>query len=263
MLPAIPAIDSLSTAELAIFRTIHHSIIGSDVAPGCASPNSQNHRRALTQYFTYLSDVAGTSGSDDMHQGSRMLSRYFLETVAALVLLSACPASAYVSPPVLVPSSPLAGEVLAIDVTAGSCDLFLGSPTPIPVTRNGADLRVVLPSRHETNTTFCNYGTGTGRYITTSFPAGNYTLQIDRSYPTLFGTVTEPFATVPLIVRGVAQESPIPATGPLALLILAAGLALIAARRRHLSRSHPPGASHTGARMKRAENAPAPRVNRN
>lgn len=149
------------------------------------------------------------------------------------------PASAFVSPPVLVPSSPMAGEVLAIDVTADTCDAFLGSTTPIPVTQNGSDLRVVLPSLHDTNILFCNYGHGTGRYVISSFQAGTYTLQIDRSYSTVFGTVTEPLATVPLVVRGVAQETPIPATSPLALLVLAAGLVLIATRRKFVA---PPAA---------------------
>lgn len=161
-----------------------------------------------------------------------MLSRYFRGLVAALAMLSACPASAVVSPPVLVPSSPLAGEVLSIDVTAGTCDAFLGSTTPIPVTQNGTNLRVVLPSLHETNSLFCNYGSGTGRYVISAFQAGTYTLQIDRSYSTVFGTVVEPLATTQLVVRGVAQETPMPATSPLALLILAAGLALIAARKK-------------------------------
>lgn len=145
-------------------------------------------------------------------------------------LLSATRSSAFVLSPTLTPTSPLAGEVLSIDVTAGICDVFLGSTTPIPVTRSGTDLRVVLPSHHESNITFCNLGIGTGRYITTSFPAGTYTLQIDRSYSTIFGTVTRPLATVPLVVRGVPQATPVPTTNPLALLVLAVWLTVIAAR---------------------------------
>lgn len=164
----------------------------------------------------------------------RMLSRYFQRLLAALALMSAYPASAFVSPPVLVPSSPLAGEVLSIDVTAGICDVFLGSITPIPVTQDGTNLRVVLPSRHEGSGTFCNFGTSTGRYVISSFPAGIYTLQIDRNYLTVFGPVVKPLATTQLVVRGVMHETPIPATSPLALLILVAGLAFIAARKRFL-----------------------------
>ena len=118
-----------------------------------------------------------------------MLSHYFRALVIAAALSAAYPVAAHVSPPVLVPSSPLEGQVLAIDVTSGGCDVFLGSDIPVPVTQNGTTVRVVLQSHNETNITFCNFGTGTGRYLTTSFPAGEYTLQIDRSYPTLFGTV--------------------------------------------------------------------------
>lgn len=155
----------------------------------------------------------------------RMLAHHFRVLVIAAALSAAYPVAAHVLPPVLVPSSPLEGQVLAIDVTSGSCDLFLGSDIPVPVTQNGTSVRVVLQSRHETSITFCNYGTGTGRYVTTYFPAGDYTLQIDRSYPTLFGTVVEPLATVPLVVRGVARPTEMPATGAFALVVLAVGLA--------------------------------------
>lgn len=159
-----------------------------------------------------------------------MLAWDYRGPIAALALMSVCPASAFVAPPVLVPSSPLAGEVLVIDVTAGTCDAFLGSTTPIPVTQHGASLRVVLPSWRETNITFCNYGTGTGRYVTSAFRAGTYTLQIDRTYPTLFGPVVEPLAITQLVVRGAEQERPIPVASPWVLLTLAAGLALIGTR---------------------------------
>ncbi|WP_313919994.1 hypothetical protein [Tahibacter sp.] len=166
-----------------------------------------------------------------------MLSHHFRVLVIAAALSAAYPVAAHVSPPVLVPSSPLEGQVLAIDVTSGSCDLFLGSDIPVPVTQNGTSVRVVLQSRHETSITFCNYGTGTGRYVTTSFLAGDYTLQIDRSYPTLFGTVVEPLATVPLVVRGVARPTEMPATGAYALVILGVGLAsLVAAMKRFSGR---------------------------
>jgi hypothetical protein len=158
-----------------------------------------------------------------------MLSHHFRLLVIAVALLAAHPVAAHVSPPVLVPSSPLEGQVLAIDVTAGGCDVFLGSDIPVPVTQNGTTVRVVLQSHNETNITFCNFGTGTGRYLTTSFPAGEYTLQIDRSYPTIIGTVLEPLATLPLVVRGVAPPIEMPATGTFALVALAAGLAATAA----------------------------------
>jgi len=125
-----------------------------------------------------------------------------------------------VSPPVLVPLSPLAGDILSIDVTAGNCDAFLGSTTPIPVTQNGTNLRVVLPSLHETNSLFCNYGSGTGRYVISAFQAGTYMLQIERSYSTVFGTVVDPLATTQLVVRGVAQEMRIPTLSSFFKLLL-------------------------------------------
>ncbi len=160
--------------------------------------------------------------------------RHDLWLVAVVLLLRCLPANAYVLPPVLIPPSPMAGESLTIRITHGVCDVFFGSEAPLPVQQSGANLRIVVDSIHEQNTLWCNFGDGVAAYTIAPLPIGNYTLQIDRRYSTVFGSVIETMAVLPLAVRGDHQPVATPALQSSALLLLGLMLVTVALRNQRI-----------------------------
>lgn len=168
-----------------------------------------------------------------------MSSRYFVFATACawlLALTTPC-AHAFVDPPTLAPTHPVAGQAISVSVRIGECDGFTLRTGYPKITRSGNAIRIILPAVHISNGLICYVPDGTQQFSVGAFPAGNYTLQVDRIYDRFFGgDVVETLGTLPFTVTVTRQATTaVPAltrTG-IALLIaaiLAAGC--ITTRRR-------------------------------
>jgi hypothetical protein len=134
-------------------------------------------------------------------------------------------AYAFVDPPVLVPPNPVSGQTVSISIFEGVCDALIAFPAPT-ITQNGNNIHMVVQSANSPDPEFCIYPTGTAYIVVGAFAAGNYSLQVDRVYPGLDGSVTETLGILPFAVSGVAS---IPTLGPIGLVALV--LLLLAAVR--------------------------------
>lgn len=103
---------------------------------------------------------------------------------------------------------------------------------PAEVTLQGNNIHALLQSGHSDDTEFCTFPTFTSTYAIGQFPAGSYTLQVDRTYIGSNGYVTE---TIGVIVFGVAAIATTPMLehwGQAVLLVMLIGAALVTLRRR-------------------------------
>lgn len=158
-----------------------------------------------------------------------MLRKCMRALISLVLFMLVFPAGAYVLPPVLTPVAPRESDIVGFNIPYGECDGFYGSTTPIPVTQTGSLLRVVVPSLHEDNILWCLFGNGVASYAIAAFPAGSYTLQIDRTYSTIFGPVVETIGTISFTVAGAPAEATIiPTMGWPALAVLVMALLLMA-----------------------------------
>ncbi len=101
-----------------------------------------------------------------------------------------------------------------------------------------------MPSRffftgvHEVNPEWCFYGVGTATYPVGTFPPGNYTLDAERRYGTVFGEwAQETLGILPFTVSAAPQQQPIETptlnlVGLTALLLALTGAMLRALRKR-------------------------------
>lgn len=115
-------------------------------------------------------------------------------------------ATAFFDPPYIVPASPTVGQQVFVEIHGGYCDTIIGSPGYPQITREGNSIRMLFFSAHEDLIEWCIYGEGTASEPVGSFPAGSYTLQVDRNYQTFFGDVTETLGVVPFTGRGPRQQ---------------------------------------------------------
>lgn len=160
-----------------------------------------------------------------------MRPRYAAIFASVLAFATPSAARAYVTTPRVAPANPDSTQLLSISVTAGFCDTFVGDAHSGSVSISGHRIRVVLYSRDNTDS-FCIYPpASTFQFVVGPFTAGTYTLQIDRRYTPIAGPdVVETLSTTPLrVVSG--RAAPVPATSPPILVLLAAGLSLLAAAR--------------------------------
>lgn len=97
-------------------------------------------------------------------------------------------ARAFIDPPYLAPEHPAPGEIVSVKIRAGECD-SIGTIADYPrITQTGNAIRIVLWSTTDTDPILCNTPIGTGTYAVGGYPAGSYTLQVDRDY---FGAAGE------------------------------------------------------------------------
>ncbi len=159
--------------------------------------------------------------------------------VVALVLsltfgLAAETASAFIDPPVLVPESPTAGQTVSVSIRHGDCDGFYADPPQI--TQVGNAIHMVLETTRYDDPLWCNLPIYTGVFAVGSFPAGTYTLHIERFYNTLVpASVYETLANFEFTVRGETPVS-LPATGAAGGLLLALGILITVAWRHRAGR---------------------------
>jgi hypothetical protein len=145
-------------------------------------------------------------------------------------------ASAFLDPPYLTPASPTAGELVSVNIYGGECDIADdGVVWPPPVTRQGSAITILLMGIHEGDPEFCYFGVGTETNPIGKFPPGNYTLDVERRYGTVFGEwAQETLGIIPFTVSAVPQQQAIetPTLGDVGLTVLL--FTLIGAARRVL-----------------------------
>lgn len=137
-------------------------------------------------------------------------------------------AHAFFDAPTLVPTSPVAGQTVSVSIRGGECDGIVASSGYPQITQDGNAIRILFDSYHvSSGGVLCNISVGTLVQPVGSYPAGAYTLQVDRTFVDFFGdTVVETLGTIPFQV---IEARAVPALGPLELVTLAgllAGLAI-------------------------------------
>ncbi len=139
-------------------------------------------------------------------------------------------ASAYLTLDAIVPASPQAGETVAARVSAGICDGIIESPGYPQVSQAGNVIRLLLDTLQYDDPILCNIDEGTINIPFGELPTGDYVLQLDRHYVNFFGShIIETVGTLPFSVAGGAAATPLPASGPGSLVVLALGLLALTA----------------------------------
>jgi len=151
-------------------------------------------------------------------------------SVMLITLLGFAPsAHAFITLDAIVPSSPVAGETVAARVSAGVCDTIIESPGYPQITQSGNAIRMLLETAHSDDPVFCNFGTGTIDLSFGEFPAGAYTLQLDRHYVDFIGvSVTQTVGSASFIVAGGDAVTPLPTLGAASAVVLGTGMLALA-----------------------------------
>ena len=137
---------------------------------------------------------------------------------------------AYVNPPVLVPATPDVGESVSVQIVAGECDGFIEFDGYPILEQSGNEVHLTVFRYNYANQSPypCDFPEGTDSYALGSLPQGNYTVKVDRVYPTLGGNVTETLAVLPLVVGGGGPSAAaLPVLGSGSMIALIVFLALI------------------------------------
>lgn len=134
-------------------------------------------------------------------------------------------AQAFLDPPLLAPSRPVAGDVVAVNVAYGVCDAIIGINE---LSQNGSAIRVVLSGIHYDDPFMCNLPSATGTYPIGLYAPGAYTVQIDFFYNSVIGVPeTIPLGVVPFEVsRAVDSAASAPVNDPRSLALLLSVLAM-------------------------------------
>lgn len=162
------------------------------------------------------------------------MKRHNRRWLLAMLLFGASSASAFVSLTEVVPESPRAGEPVFIVVNAGHCDGLSGA-IELSITDN-----FILATVDGTHSeTICGVPVRDHSFAIGSFPAGDYTLQLDyRHHPVEFPDdfTTEIVGSIQfVVVPAVATAEPVPSTGAATrtgLVLLVIMVAILALRRR-------------------------------
>ena len=122
-------------------------------------------------------------------------------------------ASAFLDPPYITPANPTAGDLVSVSIYGGECDLVdMGIVWPPPVTQQGTEITILFTGIHSEDPEWCFYDVGTATYPVGTFPAGAYTLDVERRYGNAFGSWTqETLGLIPFTVSGAPAQQPIEA----------------------------------------------------
>lgn len=148
--------------------------------------------------------------------------------LALPLLLLADAAAAFLDPPYLTPEHPMAGDTVSVSIYGGVCDAIVGIPGYPRISQEGSHIRIVLWSVSYHDSGLCNIPIGTMTYPIGAYPAGSYTLQVDRDYFDGAGDPrTESLGAIPFTVArngGVPQPVAAPALDACGLALLLLGL---------------------------------------
>jgi len=160
---------------------------------------------------------------------SRLGHKHYAASVLALVFsLFVQSAHAFYDPPYITPEHPAAGEAVSVNIRGGICDALVGRPGYPQITQDGNAIRILFWSVYYGDFEFCNFSVGTGTFAVGAYPAGSYTLQVDRFDHLLVSgePATETLGIIPFTVTGAAAPVSANALGAPGLGVLT--LALIA-----------------------------------
>ena len=175
-----------------------------------------------------------------------MLRKFLRSTFMLVFVLFTQLAQAFVDPPTLSPANPTEGQTVSVNIRIGVCDAFVEQTGFPQITQSVNAIRILIPSIHAFDSSFCNFGTGTAIDSIGAYPPGSYTVQVDRTY-TAVGptrTIVENLGILPFTVAALPAPAVLPTNGFIGLLILFAAIVLIAARvlsrwQLHRNTSHP------------------------
>jgi len=161
--------------------------------------------------------------------------------LAFTLLLLSNTAAAFIDPPYLTPEHLAAGDTVSINIRAGVCDGIGSIPGYPRISQEGSDIRVVLWSVSYHDSELCFLPIGTMTYPIGAYPAGSYTLLVDRDYFDGGGDLrTESLGAIPFTIvgnGGVPEPVAAPALDACGLALLLLGLIGIVSRERKRSAS--------------------------
>jgi hypothetical protein len=137
--------------------------------------------------------------------GEMFKHRIALVVVLLSVVLARC-AHAFVDPPWITPTNPIAEQEVSVNIRAGrdneGCDAVLFAFGYPQIRRDGNVVTLTVFGSRETNSEICStYGTGADAIPVGSFAPGNYTVQVDYLYMGFSGLlVTERNGNLPLTI---------------------------------------------------------------
>jgi len=136
-----------------------------------------------------------------------MHSRRLQGLLVFALALCAQPASAFLDPPYITPANPAVSDNIFVNVYGGQCDLLNIGVVPPVVTKQGNAITILFTGTHEGDPEFCIYGIGTTTYPVDSYPAGSYTLEVDRRYLSFSAVwIQETLGIIPFTVSGVPTQ---------------------------------------------------------
>ena len=135
--------------------------------------------------------------------------------LTSLLALFAAPAWAFLDPPYVTPAHPAAGDAISVSIYGGECDLVdMGINWPPPVTLQGNTITILFTGIHEDDLEWCYFSVGTATYPVGAYPAGSYTLDVERRYMSSTGPwIQETLGVIPFTVTGGALP-PAPVSAP-------------------------------------------------
>jgi hypothetical protein len=157
-------------------------------------------------------------------------------------VLSSQMAQAFVDPPTLSSTNPTESQTVSVNIRFGQCDALGEVPGYPQITQTGNSIRILLHSIHVSYPEFCNVPILIRNFPVGAYPAGAYTVQVDRIYDVILPTRTimETLGILPFTVAGSPAPVVLPTNGFVGLLVLFMSLLLIAApvlSRRQLHRN--------------------------
>jgi hypothetical protein len=175
-----------------------------------------------------------------------MLRKILRSTLVLAFVLSSQMAQAFVDAPTLSPANPTESQTVSVNIRVGECDALGEVPGYPKITQTGNAIRILLDSVHVSYPEFCNIIVGVRTFPLGTYPAGSYTVQVDRTYEAILPTrtIVETLGILPFTVAGSPAPAVLPTTGSIALLALFMSILLIAApalsrRQLHRNTFHP------------------------
>jgi hypothetical protein len=162
-----------------------------------------------------------------------MLKRWTVLIACSMYLAFAHDATAFFDPPFVAPVTPLAGELVSVNIHIGVCDVIFNHAGYPQITRYGNAVRIVVYGQHWDPGELCTYPIGTATHPIGRFAPGNYTVSFDLYYRDYFADPqTLHFGTMPFTVAGPAQPAvSAPALDAIGLGILVLLMSFFGSRR--------------------------------
>ncbi|HKE47521.1 MAG TPA: hypothetical protein VKB52_05615 [Rhodanobacteraceae bacterium] len=116
-------------------------------------------------------------------------------------------ALAFVDPPYITPANPTAGETISVNVYRGECDVLNIGIVPPVIEQHESAITALFTGIHAEDPEWCLYSIGTETVPVGSYPAGSYTLDVERRYGNALGSWTqETLGIIPFTVSGMPSQ---------------------------------------------------------